>query len=85
MIELKFLFALLISMACLGCTTGALEAREAVESASMTQVTTGSLKLFACSQDDKWGREFRALNAQGRPVTGVVCCGVWFKGCTVRF
>lgn len=37
-----------------------------------------------CSDKDTFVTKFRAKNAKGHMVSGVVCNG-WFKGATVRF
>ncbi len=67
-----------------GCFTGENEARDAVDNAGFHDIQVGDLTYFGCSRGDKYGREFRAVNANGRRISGVVCCGVT-KACTVRF
>lgn len=58
---------------------------QTLEKHGFTDVRPGELTWFACSESDyPGGREFLATNAQGRTVSGVVCCGV-FKRCTVRY
>lgn len=67
-----------------GCFTSPHEAVASLESQGMTNVRTGGAAWFACGKNDKTGIEFTATNPLGRPVAGVVCCGV-LKGCTVRW
>lgn len=57
---------------------------QTLEQAGFTDIQTTGYVVFACSDDDSYHTGFRAKNARGQPVTGVVCCGV-FKSCTVRF
>lgn len=44
----------------------------------------GLANPFACGQDDLYRMNFKAKNAMGSVVEGVVCCGL-AKSCTVRF
>lgn len=44
--------------------------------------------LAACTDEVSSRRAleiFVAKNPQGKPVSGVVCCGLAFKACTVRW
>lgn len=49
-----------------------------------THIQTTGFEPYACSEDDTFQTGFTARNAQGRTVSGAVCCGM-FKNCTVRF
>jgi len=44
---------------------------------------TGADPLM-CGKGDLKGTKFKAKNQAGNTVTGVVCCGAVFKGCTIR-
>jgi len=58
---------------------------EAVEAMGMTDVQIIGYSPFSCSNDDFSSTEFSAVNSQGQHVNGVVCCGLLFKNCTVRW
>lgn len=56
-----------------------------LESSGYTDVVLqGRAGIFSCGQDDFYRGSFKAKNAQGKDVEGVVCCGL-MKNCTVRF
>lgn len=74
------LFATLALAACSPSTTDV--ARD-VEDYGFTEVQIGSWSTWYCGKDDLWGYHFKATNAQGRRVSGVVC-GAALKGATVR-
>ena len=40
---------------------------------------------FACGESDYYATGFVAENARGDIVSGTVCCGLIFKGCTIRW
>lgn len=44
-------------------------------------------RTFVCSDSDsEWASQgFTARNVRGEKVTGMVCCGLYRKGCTIRF
>lgn len=67
-----------------GCTDDT-AARRTLEAAGFSDVVTTGYDLVACGQDDFSSTGFRARNPQGRVVTGVVCCGLVVKACTIRF
>jgi hypothetical protein len=67
-----------------GCVTDEDEAAQTLDNAGFTHIETGDVNLWSCDKGDKYGRDFKAVNPNGRTVHGVVCCGV-FKACTVRF
>ena len=43
--------------------------------------------LGPCSKEDSWlvSYDFEATNPAGKRVFGHVCCGLVFRGCTIRF
>ncbi len=86
----------LLTIACLlvacqepGGKTTPLEPRHAaaVSALGFTDARRTGDALFECSDSDSVlaSATFIAKNAQGVTVTGAVCCGLMFKGCTVRF
>lgn len=40
--------------------------------------------FYGCDKNDSVAFEARGLNPAGRPSSAVVCCGAFFKGCTIR-
>lgn len=56
-----------------------------LRSAGYTDIRSTGWEPFSCGQDDTWSTGFSAVNPVGKRVTGVVCCGLVFKGCTIRF
>ena len=56
-----------------------------LEAQGFTEITTQGWSLVGCAEDDWSTTRFRAVSPLGKPVNGVVCCGWFFKGCTVRW
>lgn len=75
--------ALLILLALSGCTQPE-NARRVVESAGYTNVVMDGYDWFNCAEDDIYHDKFRATGQNGKPVSGVVCAGLLFKGATIR-
>lgn len=71
-------------LASLGCTNET-DSGRALESYGFSDVRYTGYVWFACGKDDFSHTGFTANNAAGHPVSGVVCCGLLFKACTVRF
>lgn len=67
----------------LGCTQPD-TAKRVLEGAGYTEVKVGGYDFFNCSKDDTYRTKFVAKGANGKPVSGVVCAGLLFKGATVR-
>ena len=79
--------AVLIVFACLFCVscTNAGAALEALESQGMTDIQITGWAPLSCSQQDFSSTGFKAVNPNGKAVKGVVCCGLVFKSCTIRW
>lgn len=77
------LFTLVWAAVC-GCTD-ADETRRVLRAQGYSNIVTGGHAWFACSEDDEVRTKFVADNPKGVRVSGVVCCGLIFKNCTVRF
>ncbi len=77
MIYVLFLFSLL------ACSDDA-SARRTLEASGFSNIETTGFS-FGCGESDALSTGFVATNHQGQRVEGVVCCGVVFKCCTVRF
>lgn len=67
-----------------GCVTTQDEASDTLDKAGFTNIKVGDWSFTGCGNGDKHGREFTAANANGRQISGLVCCGNW-KSCTIRF
>jgi hypothetical protein len=67
----------------LGCTNDKATVRT-LKSSGFTKIQTTGFAL-GCSDSDYYATGFTATNPAGEVVSGVVCCGAWTKGCTVRF
>lgn len=67
-----------------GCTDEANTVRT-LESAGFTDVHTTGYAFWECGKDDTFHTGFTAKNPAGKQVSGTVCCGMWTKGCTIRF
>lgn len=78
---IAFILALPLLTAC----TDDAKAREVLQRQGFTDVRPTGYVWFACSEDDGLHTGFRAKNAQGQEVEGVVCCGLFAKACTVRW
>lgn len=49
-----------------------------------SKVVPGNASLFSCSDSDRMGRKFTAINVNGMKISGIICCGL-LKNCTIRF
>lgn len=67
-----------------GCTVNREDAVRALEAQGMKDVRIGGYSFWGCSDKDTFKSSFKAVGANGKPVSGTVCSGV-FKGITVRF
>lgn len=77
------LSATLAALILTGCTDPD-GAKKAAEDMGFRDVKAGGYGWFSCDgKSDTFSTRFTAINAQGRPVSGVVCSG-WLKGATVR-
>lgn len=68
----------------LSCTDEG-KTRETLEMHGFTNIQTTGYSPFTCGDKESFATGFRATNPAGRVVQGTVCCGLWGKGCTVRF
>lgn len=75
---------LLLSILALACTDNE-GASRALHGSGFTDITLTGFSFGSCGKDDGSSTGFEAKNPQGERVSGVVCCGLIFKGCTVRF
>lgn len=75
---------LLLLFALTACTPSHETAQRVLEDAGYTHVKLDGYSLWGCAKDDSTNMRFRAHGATGRQVSGILCCGMWLKGCTVR-
>lgn len=78
----KLLAALLVSLAMVGCTAPD-RSRAALEGAGYKDIEFTGYGWFACSEDDTYKTNFKAVGPTGKAVSGTVCAGL-FKGATIR-
>lgn len=74
-------FALL---AFIGCTDEDATKRH-LHNQGYTNVATTGYAFGNCSKDDTYATEFHAVSPTGSYTEGAVCCGLFLKGCTIRF
>lgn len=79
--------AILLCLLLVGCDafTNVDDARRALEAEGFKNIEVTGYKWMACAKDDTYHTGFRAVNREGRTVTGTVCSGVWFKNATIRY
>jgi hypothetical protein len=78
------LVAALILLFAKGCMTSSEETINSVSAYGFKDIRTGDWTI-GCSEGERLGRHFTATNSDGKMVSGYVCCGLVFKGCTVRW
>lgn len=79
------IMGLIIMVLVLASCTDEENSRRTLESAGFSEIQFTGYSAFECGKDDTYHTGFRAKNPAGRVVTGTVCCGMWTKGCTIRF
>jgi hypothetical protein len=77
----RLLFAALVLASC----TDEERTVSVLRKQGFTEIRTTGYEFGACSEDDTYHTGFTAKNPQGQQVSGVVCCGLVFKNCTVRW
>lgn len=80
----KIFLLIVVLLLVVGCTDD-YNTRRTLESAGYTDIQTTGYEMFACGQDDHFRTGFIAKNPKGKIVSGVVCCGLIGKACTIRF
>jgi hypothetical protein len=79
---MKKVFVIVASLVLSACTNGDGAVR-ALEGAGYTNIKITGYRLTGCHDDDTFRTGFKATGPTGKPVTGVVCSGI-FKGSTIR-
>ena len=80
---MKILMVLVACIFIFGCTNES-GAKNALDNEGYTQIQITGWSPFHCGDRDLTSTGFRAMNARGKPVSGVVCCGI-LKNCTIRW
>jgi hypothetical protein len=81
----KILIVLLILSLLCGCLTDESATRSTLEKSGYTDIQIMGWGGLSCSDSDTFATEFQATNPRNETVSGVVCCGLLFKKCTIRF
>lgn len=79
---------MMLIILCLLLISGCVSEKHTVrtlEKAGYTDIEITGLKLLRCSDDDFFMTGFKAKNTNGKIIEGVVCCGLLFKSCTIRY
>jgi hypothetical protein len=74
----------LAALAFLACTDED-AARKHLHNQGYTNVVATGYAFGVCSKDDTYATEFHAVSPTGSYTEGAVCCGLFLKGCTIRF
>jgi hypothetical protein len=80
LVALLLIALLALSASC----TDEVGARRALQRSGYTEIRLEGWAGCSCNGYET-GTSFRAKNPAGQEVEGVVCCGYFLKGCTVRF
>jgi hypothetical protein len=70
---------------CDSCRTDEITTLETLNKAGFNNAKTGDYGWFTCGEGDWYATEFTARNSDDEKVEGVVCCGIFTKGCTIRY
>lgn len=90
--NLTAIVAFFVILFLVGCTPDTEKVNDILEAEGLHDIQLLGWKSFSCSDDDDLNVEFGAkrtvLDRDGRPseieVSGVVCCGLLMKDCTIR-
>lgn len=75
----------LVSILTVPACTNKSAATKTLEAMGFTDIHVGKWAPLTCDKGDFSSTAFTAKNSRGKTVKGVVCCGLIFKNCTVRF
>lgn len=67
-----------------GCTDER-EAQRILEAQGYTNIQFTGYSWFSCSEKDTYSTGFTATGVNGKPISGSVCSGLFFKNSTIRF
>ena len=80
---MKNIAIIITSLALSGCMSDGPKAKKVLTQQGYTDIAISGWQ-FGCGEDDTYSTGFRAKGPTGHIVEGTVCCGLMFKGCTVR-
>ena len=60
-------------------------ARRVLKSQDYSDIRIQGSPIVGCGRGDYYKTEFAARSRAGKAVQGIVCCGLFFKGCTIRY
>lgn len=81
---MKKIIALITTTLFLGCSAPD-RTRETLEKGGFSDVEITGWEVWGCGEDDTFSTGFEATNSHDERVSGVVCCGLVAKSCTIRF
>lgn len=76
---------LIIALAIMTSCSDAGKTVKTLKAQGFSDIETTGYYWFGCGKDDFYSTGFKAKNPKGKNVEGVVCCGMFMKGCTTRF
>lgn len=82
--KIILLVAVAVAIMLSGCVTET-KTLKTLDNGGFEEAEITGWKPFSCGQDDWFKTGFKAKNANGKEITGTVCCGLIFKDCTIRF
>jgi hypothetical protein len=68
-----------------GCFTNDSATRLTLQKSGYSEIEITGYSMFECGDGDMFHTGFRAKNPIGNKVEGTVCCGLFTKGCTIRY
>lgn len=69
----------------LACMTDNAATVSTLHKAGYSDIRTDGYAWLMCGDGDTYHTAFTAKNPAGETVSGAVCCGMWSKGCTIRY
>ena len=81
---MKKIILFFILLLLVGCTTEDATIKT-LKKAGYSNIEITSWKPLSCGEGDWYSTGFTAENVNGEKIDGVVCCGLIFKSCTIRY
>ena len=81
---MKKIIGIIATTLALGCSAPD-RTIDTLEKGGFSEIKTTGWEVWGCGEDDTFSTGFEATNANGERVSGVVCCGLVAKSCTIRF
>ena len=80
---MKLILLNLLAILLCSCGVNVNKGKQVLESMGYTNIKIGGYSWFGCDKNDDFASNFTATGVNGKPVSGVLCSGV-FKSTTVR-